>query len=888
MSLYNLDRVLSPESVAIIGASERIGGVGRAILDNLEAGGFEGGIYPINPKRDQVLGHRAYPSLLDIGKRVDLVVVATPITTAPDIIRQCSEIGCGGAIIVSAGGKEAGEEGLQMEALLREEAYKGRVRIVGPNCLGVINARSKLNASFAHAMPLPGKLAFISQSGAICTAVLDYAVTERIGFSRFISVGSMLDVDFGDLIDYLGNDPDVSCIMLYVENITNHRKFMSAARSVSRVKPIIVLKVGKYEAGARAAQSHTGAMTGEDAVYEAALERAGVVRVNSLEDLFGCAELVGKQPLPKGSRLGIITNAGGPGVMAADYLASFGIDPATLSSETVERMDEILPKFWSHSNPVDILGDARPELFRQAVDTCLSSGDFDAALITTTIQAMNHPTDVAKAIVPTLKARKSPVFTVWLGGREADPGRDIFNNNGIPTYDSIERAIRAFVYMYKYGRNLELLTQTPPTFQKTLDYDADLAREIIDSNLQNGQELLSETDSKKLLSAYGIPVSPTEIASNAEEAVNLAEEMGCPVVLKLFSPDITHKSDAGGVKLHLRNREDVTLAFDEIMASAKAYSPEAELTGVTVQPMIEDRDYELILGAKKDPDFGPVILFGLGGVTAELMKDRAVGLPPLDRLLARRLMEGTRAFKLLRGYRNMAPVDMEYLEGILVGLSQLVIDFPEITELDINPLIIGNGVPIGVDARILIEKTNVKSPDHLSISPYPNQYEFHETTRTGLPLFIRPIKPEDAPLMSELWSTLSPRSVYHRYLKPLRHLTRELLARSTQVDYSREMAIVALTEIEGKERIVGVARLIGHPDGHEAELGMSVGDPWHGQGVASKLLEIAVPIARERGIKQVWTQVFAENKVALALAEHYGGEITQMAAGDVYKVIVEP
>ena len=488
MSLYNLERMFKPGSVGVVGASEKPGSIGRAVMDNLIVGGFEGRIVPINPMRGEVLGLKAYPGVAQVEGDLDLVVVCTPISIAPGIIRDCGTKGVAGVVIISGGGKEAGEDGLKVEAEIRKEAYKSGVRIIGPNCIGVISSGARLNASFGHTMPLPGKLAFLSQSGAICTAVLDFAVTERIGFSHVISLGSTLDVDFGDLIDYLGNDESVSGILLYMESVTNHRKFMSAARAVSRLKPIIVLKMGRSQAGIRAAASHTGAMAGADAVYETAFKRAGIIRVETIEDLFGTAELTGKQPLPKGNRLAIISNAGGPGVMAADYLDYYGLEPNQPSKKTVAELDKFLPSFWSHANPFDILGDATPDTFRKVVQTCLSSGEYDAALIMTCPQALHHPTDMALQLTPALKNMPFPVFTVWMGGRDMVSGREIFNLSGIPTYDTPERAIRAFRYMYLYGRNLQMLQEVPPKLDRDIEVDADRARKLINTVLDQGRK----------------------------------------------------------------------------------------------------------------------------------------------------------------------------------------------------------------------------------------------------------------------------------------------------------------------------------------------------------------------------------------------------------------
>ena len=676
MSLYNLERMFKPASVAVVGASEKPGSIGRAVMDNLTIGGFTGRIVPVNPMRGQVLGHKAYPRVAEVEGPLDLVVVCTPISIAPQVIQDCGKKGVAGAIIISGGGKEAGDKGRQIEAQIIEEAYKGRVRIVGPNCVGVVSSAARLNASFGHTMPLPGKLAFISQSGAVCTSIVDIAVTDRIGLSHVISVGSMLDVDFGDLIDYLGNDEDVAGILLYIESVTNHRKFMSAARAVSRIKPIIALKMGRSQAGIKAAASHTGAMAGADAVYDTAFRRAGIIRVETIEDLFGTAELTGKQPLPQGDRLAIISNAGGPGVMAADYLASYGIEPVQPSKKTMAELDKFLPSFWSHANPFDILGDASPDTFRQVVEVCLNSGEYDAALVMTAPQAMNHPTDMALQLAPSLKGMTFPVFTVWMGGREMTSGREVLNLAGIPTYDTPERAIRAFRYMYLYGRNLKMLQEVPPKLSRAITVDQDKAGEIVGRIEGQGRKLLTETESKELLAAYGIPTTPTRLAESEDQAVALAAELGYPVVMKIHSLAISHKSDAGGVSLNLRSESDVRQAYQRIMDSCAAYDPKADLPGVTVQPMVRQKGVEVILGIKRDPDFGPVLLFGMGGVMAELIQDRALALPPLNRLLARRLMEETKVYKLLKGFRNIPPADLSLLEEILIRLSQMAVDLP--------------------------------------------------------------------------------------------------------------------------------------------------------------------------------------------------------------------
>lgn len=873
MSIYNLDKIFHPASVAVLGASPREGTIGSALVKNILSGGYGGRLFLVNPQHKEIHGLAVSPTLSHIKEPVDLVVLATPLQTAPQIMEECVRQGVKAAVIISAGGKEIGGAGLQLETQIKEMAHRGGIRILGPNCLGVVCSEARLNASFASHMPLPGKMAFVSQSGAICTAILDLSLKEQIGFSHFVSVGSMLDVDFGDLIDYLGNDSRVSSIILYIESLTNFRKFMSAARAVSRVKPIIVLKSGRSPAGARAASSHTGALAGEDAVYEAAFQRAGIKRVHTVAELFDCAELLAKQPRPAGPGLIIITNAGGPGVMAADALAEYGLEPLGLSPETLEKLNAFLPSYWSRGNPVDILGDADVERFRRTVEVCLRDPGINGLLVMTAPQALTNLTAIAEALTNMLSGRPCPVITVWMGGGDVEAGREIFNRAGIPTYETPEQAVRAFWHLVSYRQNLELMQEIPPKLPHTLEYNQDKAREIIDRALREKTEALTEVEAKVLLSSYGIPVNRTEAAAGADKAIKLAAAMGYPVVLKILSRDILHKTDAQGVELNLQHSEDVRQAFENIMTRARAYNPAARLDGVTIQPMVQRPDYELILGSKKDPDFGPVILFGLGGIMTEVLRDHAVALPPLNRLLARRLIESTRVYKLLKGYRNRPPADLLLLEEILIRLSQLVTDFPEIAELDINPLIMDPEGAWAVDCRVRIEHSDVVSPKHLVISPYPNQYEKTLVSRGGVSLLVRPIKPEDAPLLVGLFRVLSTRSIYYRFFRPLQQIPSDLLVRFTQIDYDRDVALVAIDQSGTEERMLGVSRLVGDPDGIEAEFAVLVGDPWQGQGIGAALMESCLAIAKERGFRSIWGIALAENTQMLALGRKLGFEI---------------
>jgi acetyltransferase len=875
MSVHNLERVFHPKSVAVIGASEREGSVGSALMRNLTGWEYPGDVYPINPHRKTIHGIPTVPSVLDLDSEVDLAVLATPIATAPELVKESARARVGGVIIVSAGGKEAGSQGRELESRIKREADRVGLRVIGPNCLGIISGTSRLNATFANKTPLPGKMAFLSQSGAICTAILDLSIKERIGFSYFVSIGSMIDVDFGDLIDYLGGEPDVSSIVMYVESLTNFRKFMSAARAVSRIKPVIVLKSGRTGAGARAAASHTGALAGEDAVYDAAFKRAGIVRVKTFEELFDCEELLAKQPRPTGSGLAIITNAGGPGVMAADALADYGVEPVILSPETIRKLDETLPPYWSHDNPIDILGDASPERYRKVVQVCLDASEVNGLLIMLTPQMMTDPTGVARALTAVLQAKAYPVFTCWLGGEEVERGRDTLNRAGIPTFDSPERAVRAFVDLYHYTVNLQMLQEIPPKLPRRIEVDLETAKEITRDGLWRGNTVLTEPESKALLSAYGIPVNRTETATCIDEAVRKARELGFPLAMKIHSPDILHKTEANGVHLDLRNEEDVRSGFERVIAGARAYKPEARIEGVTIEPMLQHPDVELILGTKRDRDFGPVILFGFGGIMTEVIKDQAIALPPLNRLLARRLMEGTKIYRMLRGYRNRPAADLVLLEEILIRLAQLVTDFSEIDELDINPLVLTKHGAIALDARVILSPTQVPAPFHLVISSYPNHHETHTVTEGGVPCFIRPIRPEDAPLLEELFDSLSPQSVYFRFFTPLKALPHSMLARFTQIDYDREIALIALRESACQEQMLGVARAICIPGRNRAELSIVVGDHWQGKGIGAALLKRCIAVAKEHGIQELEGIVLPENTRMLALGRKLGFSVTR-------------
>lgn len=884
MGIHNLDKIFHPKSIAVIGASERTGSVGNVIMRNLNEYGFPGNVYPVNPNHRRLWNLPVCSSIKDLREPVDLAVITIPILSVSHVIAECVESGVGGAVIISAGGKETGDKGRRLEETIRNEAQKSGLRIIGPNCLGIVSGKAKLNASFANQMPIAGKMAFLSQSGAICTSVLDLSIQENIGFSYFVSLGSMLDVDFSDMIDYLGSRSDVSSIVMYIESLTRFRNFMSAARAVSRVKPIIALKAGRSASGAVAAASHTGAMAGEDSVYDTAFQRAGILRVKTFEELFDCAEMVSKQPKPRGSGLVVITNAGGPGVMAIDALAEYGYKPVVLHTDTIKKLDEILPDYWSKGNPIDMLGEATPELYQKVLEICLGANEVDGVLILSVSQALTDTAEVAEKLIDIIKKAYIPVITAWIGGVEMQKGRHIFNQAGVPTFDTPERAVRAFIDIYKFHKNIETSQEIPSRFPKELKFDHKKATDLIRNCLEKKKFIMTEQEAKELLCAYGIPVNSIRCAVNKEEACEKANALGFPVVLKINSRDITHKTDANGVRLDIKTTEGVCEAFESVINSAHAFNPEANIEGVTIQPMCKRPSYELLLGAKRDRDFGPVILFGMGGIFAEIIKDRAIALPPLNRLLARRLMERTNAYQLLMGYRNIAPANIELLEEVLMRIAQLVTDFSEIEELDINPFFVNEPSACAIDARVLLKPEDMPAPLHLVISSYPNQYEETIHLENVGRLFLRAIRPEDAPLLVELFKSLSEKSIYNRFFSPLKELPHDMIARFTQIDYDREIALVAILKSEEQEKMLGVGRVIIANDKRNAEFAVTVADQWHGKGIGAELLKRCLSISEARNIERIWGLVLADNTNMLALGRKIGFSMTRIPGSGTYEL----
>ena len=879
-----LDAIFKPKKVAVIGATETPGSVGRTLLWNLISNPFGGTVFPVNPKRPGVLGIKAYPTIKEVPERVDLAVIITPPPTVPGIVKDCVELGILGAIIISAGFKEIGAVGAALEQKILDVARSGNMRIVGPNCLGVMSSISGLNATFAAGMARPGAVGFISQSGALCTAVLDWSFQENVGFSHFVSVGSMLDVDWGDLIYYLGDDPHTTSIVMYMESIGNARSFLSAAREVALVKPIIIIKPGRTEGAAKAAASHTGSLTGSDDVLDAAFKRSGVLRVDSIGDLFAMAEVLAKQPHPRGPRLTIVTNAGGPGVLATDALITSGGELTPISEQALQAFNEILPSVWSHNNPVDIIGDATPERYAKALETAANDSNSDGMLVILTPQAMTDPTQIAEKLKPYATSTGKPVLASWMGGKEVAAGISILNHASIPSFEYPDDAVRMFSYMWQYSQNVKSLYETPtlPTRRDGAEPSAELAETLISRVRASGRTILTEYESKQLLAAYHIPIVETRIAANEVDAVKDAGEFGYPVVLKLYSETITHKTDVGGVVLNLKDADAVKTAFGAIKKAVTDKVGAKHFQGVTVQPMVKLDGYELILGSSADPQFGPVLLFGLGGQLVEVFKDSALGLPPLNTTLAQRMIEQTKIFKALQGVRGRKPVNLAALATIMVQFSQLVAEQKWIKEIDINPLLASPEHLIALDARVVVYEQGVAEENlpQLSIRPYPTQYIKTVQGKDGAPITLRPIRPEDEPLVGKFHETLSDRSVYLRYFSPLvlsDRVTHERLARVCFADYNREIPIVA----ECAGQIIAVGRLSRLHEPSTARLTMLVSDRFQGQGIGHLLLQHLLDIGRSEKLARIIAHILADNVMMQRLCQRHGFSINPLEKGVV-------
>ena len=881
MSIRNLEYLFRPQSLVVVGASERPASVGGAVTRNILAGGFQGRIALVNPAHDSLAGQRAYASISSLDFVPDLAVICTPPATIPKLIAQLGERGTRAAIIISAGMHDENAAGVTHLQAALNAARPHLLRILGPNCVGMLSPGIGLNASFAHNNAYKGSLAFVSQSGALTTGLLDWARSRSIGFSHFISIGEAADIDFGDILDYLAGDPQTSAILLYIESIRAARKFMSAARAAGRSKRIIIVKSGRAPEGAKAIASHTGALAGSDDVYDAAIRRAGALRVYTTTDLFLAAETLARAKPYFGERLAIFTNGGGLAVMAADALATRGGKLAQLSAATIERLDAVLPATWSHANPVDIIGDAPASRYVEGLGPVFDDPNVDSVLFLHAPTAIVDSEQIANAVAPMLAGTSKAAFTCWLGGDAVRGARQVCLDAGLPTYETPEEAVTAFLQVVDHRRNQQELMETPPSLPEGRARDPGAAQAIVDAALAEGREMLSGAESKQVLRLYGIDVVDTRTAGNAGEAVRVADAIGYPVALKILSPDISHKSDVGGVALNLQSAPMVAEAARLMQERVAALRPDARVDGFMVEQMIVARNaVELIVGMATDPVFGPVILFGAGGTAVETVRDKAIALPPLNVTLARDLMRRTRVAKLLAGYRDVPPADMDAIERSLLGVAQLIADVPDIVELDINPLQATARGAIALDARIRVTRSMQHGTDRFAIRPYPVELE---TTIDigGHGLTLRPIRPEDEPKYPVLFAKTSPDDVYFRLFRQIKALTHNDIARFTQIDYDREMALVAL---DGDE-IVGVVRLVTDPDNTSAEFAILVRSDWSGRGMGYALMGHIIEFARSRGTPEIHGDVLRSNHRMLELAKALGFTARALA-WDVTRVVL--
>jgi len=869
---HYLTPLFEPESVAIVGASEKVGKVGEVLVSNMLAAGYRGRLFAVNPKYDQVRGVPCFPALSKLPERVDLAVIATPARTVPELIEQCGAAGVRAAAVISAGFSEVGREGVKIERALLDNARSRGVRVLGPNCLGLLRPALGVNATFARGKALAGSLGLVSQSGAVCAAMLDWAVPNGIGFSSVVSLGGSVDLDFGEIIDYLANDAATEHILLYIEGIRDARSFLSSLRAAARAKPIILMKVGRHPAGSRAAVSHTGAIVGSDDVFDAVVKRAGVVRVRSIGQLVAAAQALSSHVRPQGNRLAVITNGGGPGVMAADLAVDMDLPLAELSAASIEAMRKALPPNWSHGNPIDLIGDADSARYRAAVSACLADDGVDGVLTILTPQAMTDADEVARAVVESAKGSSKPLIACWMGQANVASARRILAEARIPTFRTPDPAVEMFAHVSAFFRNQRSLLQTPGPLARGSAPDVSGAQLVVESVLADRRDVMTEMESKALLAAFHVPIAKTMIARSAHEAVVLAEETGYPIAMKIDSPDVAHKSDVGGVRLNLGDAQSVRSAYEDILEQVRRKRPKARVNGVAIETMVERaHGRELMIGVKRDSVFGPAISFGAGGTAVEVHRDRSVALPPLNAFLVAEMIQGTRVSRLLRAFRNLPAVDMKALEAVLLSVSEMVCELPWIEELDINPLIVDESGAIAVDARIVLRAAPPgRRYAHMAIHPYPSELVSTWQPREGAPVTLRPIRPEDAEIEQEFVRGLSEESRHFRFMSTMRELAPAMLARFTQIDYDREMAIVAVQESGGREVEIGVVRYVTNPDGETCEFAIVVADRWKGKGLGRRMLETLIQVARARGLRGMVGHVLSINQPMLALAEKLG------------------
>jgi acetyltransferase len=876
---HYLAPLFEPTSVALIGASEEPGTVGAVLAANLKAS-YRGALYAVNPHHDKVFGIDCVAAIGKVPQRVDLAVIATPAASVPGVIDECGQAGVRSAVVISAGFSESGTKGAQLERALLENARRHRLRVIGPNCLGLLRPEIGLNATFARGGVLPGTIGLISQSGAICTAMLDWAGPHGVGFSTVVSLGGSSDVDFGEIIDYLVSDPRTEHILLYIEGVRDARRFVTALRAAARVKPVIVLKVGRHPAGSRAAVSHTGAIVGSDDVFDAVVRRAGVVRVSNMWQLVAAAQALASRVRPQGNRLAIVTNGGGPGVMAADRAGDLGIPLADLSATTIAALADALPAHWSHGNPVDLIGDAGAARYSAAVSACLADPGVDGVLAILTPQAVTDATGAASAVIEVARGSSKPVLASWMGEEQVAPARRMLAESGIPVHHTPESAVEMFAHVSSFYRNQRMLVRTPGPLSQQAPPDIEGARAILDGALAERRDVLNEMESKALLAAFHIPIANTMVARTSSEAMLIAQEIGYPVALKVDSPEITHKTDAGGVRLNIGNAQALRAAYQEILDSVARHRPGATVHGIAVEPMIaRPNGRELMVGVIRDPVFGPAIVFGAGGTAVEVHRDRAVALPPLDAFLIDDLIRSTRVSKLLGAFRHLPPVNLPALESVLLRISEMVCELPALVELDINPLIVDEAGAIAADARIVIRRPGPSRGvyGHMAIHPYPTKFVREWQLPDGRMVTLRPIRPEDAKIEQDFVKGLSDESRYFRFMDTLRELTPMMLVRFTQIDYDREMAFVATLDEKGREVEIGVARYVANPDGVSCEFALVIADAMQRQGLGRRLMELLIEVARRRDLKVMFGHILAQNKGMQELCSELGFTIAPSA-----------
>jgi len=884
---HYLTSLFEPASVAIVGASERRGRVGEVLVSNMLAAGFKGRLFAINPKHTEVHGVPCFASVTELPAPVDLAVIATPPRTIPGIIAECGRAGVHAVVVITAGFAEIGAEGEALQQDMLAQARKHGVRIVGPNCLGLLRPDIGLNASFARGSALPGSTALVSQSGAVCTALLDWAAQNGAGFSSVVSLGGSVDVGFGEILDYLAADQHTRHILLYIEGIRDARRFLGSLRAAARAKPVVLMKVGRHPVGSRAAVSHTGAIVGGDDVFAAALERTAAVRVDSLGQFIAVAQALNAGANPRGDRLAVITNGGGPGVMAADRAADLGMTLAELSPATIAVLQQALPGHWSHGNPVDLIGDADSARYTAAVSACLADEGVDGVLVMLTPQAMTDAEEAARAVIACAAGTSKPLMACWMGEKSVAGARILLRDAGISVFRTPESAVETFAHLAAIPARRRGLQHLPGSLAPVPKADLPGARAIVAAVLREGRTLLDAQETKSLLKAFHIPVVEAKTAGSEAEAVAAADSLGYPVAMKIRAANITHKSDVGGVVLGLTDAASVRRAYADMMAVVLKAKPDAVIEGVSIETMVNaGAGRELLIGVMRDPVFGPAITFGAGGTAVEVLRDRSIRLPPLDAHMAQDMISATRIARLLGPFRGAAAADRQAIAAVLLRVSEMACELPELMELDINPLLADASRAVALDARVVLAGAlQGKAHAHLAVRPYPRELVQSVQLNDGTVVILRPIRPEDAGMEQAFVAGLSDRSLHFRFMHVIRDLSPEMLAQFTRIDYDREMAFVALHETAQQTREIGVARYVTCPDGESCEFAVVIADAWQGKGLGTRLLTVLAAAARRQGLKQILGEVLADNIGMLTLCRNFGFQVSPWVSGSGSRMV---